>query len=198
MHAASTPPPAVAFAVPFAVALSVAFAVDALGSTGGGGRDGVGNALSAATHCALATVARLTHAPAAGGAASGASAYVCDAGNHAVRRLERRLPTRLRVSVSATDVSRFDGSAEEPDINMFPLGASAYARRDEVVTLTWAERDGPAVSPPPASQHGFGSQLIEMSAVRQLGGSVTRDWRPAGLVVEVTVPVPAFSRVAAT
>ena len=73
MHAARAPPPAVPFAVAFAVALSVAFAVafaaEALGSTGGGGRAGVGNALSAATHCALATVARSTRAPAAGGAA---------------------------------------------------------------------------------------------------------------------------------
>ena len=104
-----------------------------------GHRDELGPASMFAAPAGVAVVP-----PAAGGAASGASAYVCDAGNHAVRRLERRLPTRLRVSVSATDVSRFDGSAEEPDINMFPLGASAYARRDEVVdTYAYYSVNGP-------------------------------------------------------
>jgi two-component sensor histidine kinase len=119
-----------------------------------------------------------------------------------------------RVRVSGDDVAVDDRAATPLALLFHELATNAskygalsvldgrvdlsVARRDEVVTLTWAERDGPAVSPPPASQHGFGSQLIEMSAVRQLGGSVTRDWRPAGLVVEVTVPVPAFSRVAAT
>jgi len=87
-----------------------------------GHRDELGPASMFAAPAGVAVVP-----PAAGGAASGASAYVCDAGNHAVRRLERRLPTRLRVSVSSTDASRFDGSAE------FYQGSSAHARRDEVV-----------------------------------------------------------------
>ena len=90
-----------------------------------GHRDELGPASMFAAPAGVAVVP-----PAAGGAASGASAYVCDAGNHAVRRLERRLPTRLRVSVSSTDASRFDGSAEEP---WFLPGASEHARRDEVV-----------------------------------------------------------------
>jgi len=41
---------------------------------------------------------------------------------------------------------------------------------------------------------GFGSQLIEMSAVRQLGGTVTRDWASEGLTMTVRVPRGAFSR----
>ena len=104
-----------------------------------GHRDELGPASMFAAPAGVAVVP-----PAAGGAASGASAYVCDAGNHAVRRLERRLPTRLRVSVSATDVSRFDGSAEELSPEEFPLDASAYARRDEVVdTYAYYSVNGP-------------------------------------------------------
>ncbi len=63
---------------------------------------------------------------------------------------------------------------------------------DQVV-MNWAERDGPAVIAPPAS-NGFGSQLIEMSVVRQLGGGIDRSWDPAGLHVTVRIPKSAFSR----
>jgi two-component sensor histidine kinase len=40
----------------------------------------------------------------------------------------------------------------------------------------------------------LGSQLIELSAVRQLGGTVERDWQPGGLVMTVRIPMTAFSR----
>ncbi len=61
------------------------------------------------------------------------------------------------------------------------------------VTLCWIERHGPPVVAP-SGLHGFGSQLIELSAVRQLGGSVERDWRPEGLVMTIIVPAAALSR----
>jgi PAS domain S-box-containing protein len=62
----------------------------------------------------------------------------------------------------------------------------------EAVTLDWREQGGPAVSPPSGS--GFGTQLMELSAVRQLGGTVARDWKTEGLDVKVTVPLAAFRR----
>ena len=64
---------------------------------------------------------------------------------------------------------------------------------DTAVTLRWTENGGPPVSAP-ASTAGFGSQLMEMSAARQLGGTVTRDWRTKGLVVTIVIPKSAFSR----
>jgi PAS domain S-box-containing protein len=64
----------------------------------------------------------------------------------------------------------------------------------ETVVVTWRERGGPAVVEP-AGSGGFGSQLIELSAVRQLGGTVARDWRPEGLVMEIAIPARALSRV---
>lgn len=66
-------------------------------------------------------------------------------------------------------------------------------RRDGGVVLCWTETSGPRVDAAPAYA-GFGSQLVELSAVRQLGGTVARDWRPEGLVVTVAVPEAAFSR----
>ncbi|MCT8000882.1 PAS domain-containing protein [Sphingomonas sanguinis] len=66
-------------------------------------------------------------------------------------------------------------------------------RRDDMVTLCWQEHDGPALDAAP-TRIGFGSQLVELSAVRQLGGTVGRDWRAEGLVVTIEVPLAAFSR----
>ena len=60
------------------------------------------------------------------------------------------------------------------------------------VTLTWIETGGPPVTPP--TGEGFGSQLLELSAVRQLGGTVSRDWRPEGLRLTLDVPASAFAR----
>jgi two-component sensor histidine kinase len=64
---------------------------------------------------------------------------------------------------------------------------------DTDATLRWTESGGPPISAP-ASASGFGSQLMEMSAVRQLGGTVARDWRTEGLAVTITIPKSAFSR----
>ena len=65
--------------------------------------------------------------------------------------------------------------------------------RDDLVMMTWRERGGPVVVDP-GVHSGFGSQLIELSAVRQLGGTVAKDWRPEGLVVTVEIPAAALSR----
>lgn len=61
------------------------------------------------------------------------------------------------------------------------------------VRLTWHEQGGPRVTEP-TNADGFGTQLIELSAVRQLGGTVSRDWEPEGLVVTIDTPIAAFSR----
>jgi len=115
-----------------------------------------------------------------------------------------------RIAVDGADVTIDDRSAtplallfHELATNATKYGALAnadgrvavmVARGDAVTTVAWVETGGPAVAPP--AHAGFGSQLIEMSAVRQLGGTVTRDWRAEGLTVTVTVPNAAFSRAA--
>jgi PAS domain S-box-containing protein len=52
--------------------------------------------------------------------------------------------------------------------------------------LTWRESEGPRIDAPPTRQ-GFGTKLSELSIVQQLGGTINRDWRPEGLVVDVAV-----------
>jgi two-component sensor histidine kinase len=53
--------------------------------------------------------------------------------------------------------------------------------------LRWEERGGPPVLPP--GRRGFGSRLIERSLAHDLGGRVSVEYRPAGVVcmVEATL-----------
>ncbi|WP_231420592.1 MULTISPECIES: sensor histidine kinase [unclassified Sphingomonas] len=114
-----------------------------------------------------------------------------------------------RLNVTGDDVTIDDRSAtplallfHELATNATKYGALAtelgtvritIAANDDSVTLLWREVGGPAVTKP-TMPAGFGTQLIEMSAVRQLGGTVNRIWNDDGLVVELTIPKPAFSR----
>jgi PAS domain S-box-containing protein len=54
--------------------------------------------------------------------------------------------------------------------------------------LTWQEAGGPRVEPP--SRRGFGSQLIEFNIAHEFGGEAKFDYRPAGVVCVLTIPLP--------
>ena len=64
---------------------------------------------------------------------------------------------------------------------------------EKQVTIVWREVGGPPVETSPQNS-GFGSQLIEMSAVRQLGGHITRDWQRDGLSMTIETPIASFRR----
>ncbi|KQT35044.1 histidine kinase [Sphingomonas sp. Leaf412] len=69
----------------------------------------------------------------------------------------------------------------------------AVAVVDRDVAIRWTERGGPPVSAP-VGEGGFGSKLVELSAVRQLGGRLDRAWHEGGLELTCTAPLAAFSR----
>jgi PAS domain S-box-containing protein len=102
-------------------------------------------------------------------------------------------PVSLLFHELATNATKYGAlSTENGEVDV------TIARHDDDVALCWRETGGPALPGVP-DQHGkggFGSQLIELSAVRQLGGTVTRDWRPEGLELTIRVPLAAFSRAA--
>jgi two-component sensor histidine kinase len=54
---------------------------------------------------------------------------------------------------------------------------------DGQLALRWTENGGPTAQAPVSK--GFGSRLIERT-VEQLNGNVRFDWRPTGLVCEIT------------
>jgi len=69
----------------------------------------------------------------------------------------------------------------------------ASAVHGDKVRLTWEEQGGPPVPGPPESL-GFGSRLTEMSIVRQLGGTIEREWSRDGLRVVIEISKSALSR----
>ncbi|GGE10124.1 hypothetical protein GCM10011529_15590 [Polymorphobacter glacialis] len=63
---------------------------------------------------------------------------------------------------------------------------------DGAAEIVWQERGGPAVAVPGRS--GFGTRLMDLSVVRQLGGTIAREWLVGGLRVGITVPMTAMRR----
>ena len=61
------------------------------------------------------------------------------------------------------------------------------AEHDQTVVLTWTERGGPAIAGPP-DREGFGATLTRATVTGQLGGEISRDWRPEGLVIRLSLP----------
>ena len=57
---------------------------------------------------------------------------------------------------------------------------------DKALRIDWSEHNGPPVKPPISL--GFGSSLTRISIEAQLGGRITYDWQPSGLIVRATVP----------
>ncbi|MDB5688559.1 MAG: histidine kinase [Sphingomonas bacterium] len=52
----------------------------------------------------------------------------------------------------------------------------------EELALIWMERGGPAVEAPTGAG-GFGSELVQRSVARQLGGTIDYNWAEGGLIV---------------
>lgn len=56
------------------------------------------------------------------------------------------------------------------------------------LTIEWAESGGPEIGAPPTGR-GFGTLLAERTAKATLRGSIGHDWRPGGLLVQLTMPL---------
>ena len=57
---------------------------------------------------------------------------------------------------------------------------------DKHLELDWVEDGGPVTKPPVTTS--FGTRLVE-ATVKAIGGEMTRDWRPQGLVAHLRAPV---------
>ncbi|MGA8584445.1 MAG: PAS domain S-box protein [Roseiarcus sp.] len=60
------------------------------------------------------------------------------------------------------------------------------ANHRETLVVTWTERGGPGVVAPTGNE-GFGDFLVR-TAIAGLGGEISRDWRPDGLVIRLSIP----------
>lgn len=64
------------------------------------------------------------------------------------------------------------------------------ARLDDGVELVWEEHGAAAAAPHAlGSTDGFGTVLLESAVSRQLGGRLSKEWNPAGLVVRIWLPL---------
>ena len=61
------------------------------------------------------------------------------------------------------------------------------AEHGHTLALTWTERGGPAITSAPDGE-GFGATLTRATVTDQLGGEISRDWRPEGLVIRLSLP----------
>ncbi len=115
---------------------------------------------------------------------------------------EEEASVRVRISVPKISVGERAATAlalviHELATNSAKYGALSAASgtldvscttHDDDMTITWAERGGPAVVAPVALE-GFGSQLVRRSMSAQLGGGITFDWAREGVVVTLSVRI---------
>jgi two-component sensor histidine kinase len=67
--------------------------------------------------------------------------------------------------------------------------AVAHGDQPDEVCLTWTETGGPATTPP--TRRGFGSRLLERGVAAELGGRVTLEFAPTGLICTICAPQTA-------
>lgn len=99
-------------------------------------------------------------------------------------------PFALLFHELATNAAKYGAlSAERGYVD---LSISGYSN---ALWIVWKEHGGPRIdAAPQADRNGFGSQLLELSAVRQLGGKVDRAWDEDGLRVTIVIPRSSLSR----
>jgi PAS domain S-box-containing protein len=96
-------------------------------------------------------------------------------------------PLALLFHELATNASKY-GALSVPDGEVRII----TSRTGDNVDIRWAETGGPAPKPP--TTEGFGSKLIELSGVRQLGAKLEREWAETGLILTLRLPATAMCR----
>jgi hypothetical protein len=59
---------------------------------------------------------------------------------------------------------------------------------NDQVRVSWKEQRGPRLNGPPQHE-GFGSLLANRIVTEQFGGEISYNWKPAGLVVQLSAPI---------
>jgi two-component sensor histidine kinase len=66
------------------------------------------------------------------------------------------------------------------------------ANHGETLFVVWTERGGPEIVPP-TGNNGFGDLLV-CTTIAGLGGEISRDWQPEGLVIRLSIPRERLTR----
>jgi two-component sensor histidine kinase len=97
------------------------------------------------------------------------------------------LPLAMVLNELCTNAVKYGALSNET--GRVDITATVDASGDQF-RLRWAEKDGPAVSPP--TRRSFGSRLIEHSFVKQLQGEARLTFSPSGVVCDLDIPVAAL------
>jgi two-component sensor histidine kinase len=65
--------------------------------------------------------------------------------------------------------------------------------RAGTVVITWSEHGGPPVVAPIGNE-GFGDLLVRATVAGQLGGDISREWKPEGLVIRLSLPRQSLTK----
>jgi two-component sensor histidine kinase len=87
--------------------------------------------------------------------------------------------TTLALVIHELATNSVKHGALSSDAGKLDISSSADERDVRVV---WAETGGPSIEKVP-DMHGFGSRMISRSLSEQLGGELSYDWRPSGVVI---------------
>jgi len=119
-------------------------------------------------------------------AAAGPERYRVIAGP-AVRPSPRQImPMSLVLHELVTNAWKY-GAFSSPEGIVHLTWRTSEEEGKSFLHIDWREENGPPVTPPTRS--GFGSKLIDLSAVQGLGGAVELKYEPTGLWVHITAPV---------
>lgn len=87
--------------------------------------------------------------------------------------------TALALVIHELATNSLKHGALSSDTGQLDISSSAD---DLHIRVIWAETGGPAIEKAPDMQ-GFGSRMISRSLSGQLGGELSYDWRPSGVVI---------------
>jgi len=108
-----------------------------------------------------------------------------------------------RVALSGSDISLSEDSVTSFALLLheFATNAAKYgalsvpagrigiacSEDGDLFVLTWTERGGPPIERQ-SDAEGFGTLLARITVSGQLGGEISRDWQPEGLVIRLSFP----------
>ncbi|WP_019903433.1 PAS domain-containing protein [Methylobacterium sp. 77] len=99
------------------------------------------------------------------------------------------LSLALMMHELATNAAKY-GALSRPDGRVIVEWSVAGVGGDDTIHITWSEQGGPPVQPP--TRKGFGSRLIERGLAGAVGGEVSIDYEPGGLICRVVAPLCGF------
>jgi two-component sensor histidine kinase len=114
---------------------------------------------------------------------------------------QRVLVTGIDVPISGGAVTSVALLLHEFATNAAKYGALSTAEGRIQITcvkeldrliLTWIEQDGPPIGDEVRTD-GFGTRLSQLTVKGQLSGDITREWRPEGLTIRLSVLLERLS-----